>query len=126
MKERTETPGHKPNKRFEVTACRNMLDLDFDLSRSQPMVAFERASMTSYSTLMVTMPLSASVSKLQPSEICFTSSLTSPGHSKSKPMGPFERACMTSYSTLIVTKAISTSVSKLQPSEICLTSILTS
>ena len=36
------------------------------------MPPFERASMTSYSTLMVTMDLSASVSKLQPSEIHVT------------------------------------------------------
>ena len=47
------------------------------------MAPFERASMTSYSTLMVTMALSASVSRLQPSEICVTSILTSPGHSRS-------------------------------------------
>ena len=90
------------------------------------MASFESGSMTSYSTLMVTMDLSASVSKLQPSEICLTSILTSPGHSKSKPMAPFERACMTSYSSLMVTMALSASVSKLQPSEISLTSILTS
>ena len=90
------------------------------------MAPFESGSMTSYSTSMVTMDLSASVSKLQPSEICLTSILTSPGHSKSKPMAPFERACMTSYSSLMVTMALSASVSKLQPSEISLTSILTS
>ena len=90
------------------------------------MAPFESGSMTSYSTLMVTMDLSASVSKLQPSEICLTSILTSPDHSKSKPMAPFERACMTSYSSLMVTMALSVSVSKLQPSEISLTSILTS
>ena len=67
-------------------------------SRSpEPMAPFERASMTSYSNLMVTMALSASVSKLEPSEICVTSILTSPGHCKSKPMAPFERASMTSY-----------------------------
>ena len=82
--------------------------------------------MTSYSTLMVNMALSASVSKLQPSEICVTSILTSPGHSKSMPMAPFARASMTSYSTLMVTMALSASVSKLQPSEIGVTSILTS
>ena len=81
--------------------------------------------MTSYSTLMVIMALSASVSKLQPSEICVTSILTSPGHSRSKPMAPFERASMASYSTLMVTMALSASVSKIQPSEICVTSILT-
>ena len=43
-------------------------DLDFDLSRSlqvKLMPPFERASMTSYSTLMIT-NLSASVSKLPP------------------------------------------------------------
>ena len=107
-------------KCFHVTALRNMLDLDFDLSRSKPMPPFGRSSMTSYSTLMVTMALSASVSKLQPSEICVTSILTSPGHSKSKPMPPFERASMTSYSTLMVTMDLSASFSKLQPSEICL------
>ena len=95
-------------------------------SRSKPMPSVERASMTSYSTLMVTMTLSASVSTLQPSEICLTSILTSPGHSRSKPMAPFGRASMTSYSTLMVTMALTASVSKLQPSEICLTSILTS
>ena len=39
-------------------------------SRWQQLVPFERASVTSYSTFMVTMDLSASVSKLQPSEIC--------------------------------------------------------
>ena len=82
--------------------------------------------MTSYSTLMITMALSASVSKLQPSEICVTSILTSPGHSRSKTMAPFVRASMTSYSTLIVTMALFASVSKLQPSEICVTLILTS
>ena len=82
--------------------------------------------MTSYSTLMVIMALSASVSKLQPSEICVTSILTSPGHSRSKLMAPFERASMTSYSTLMVTMALSASVSKLQPSEICVTWILIS
>ena len=50
-------------KRFEVTALRNMRDLDLTSpghSRSKPMPPFERASMTSYSTLMVTMDLSAS------------------------------------------------------------------
>ena len=36
----------------------------------QQLAPFERASVTSYSTLMVTMDLCASVSKLQPSEIC--------------------------------------------------------
>ena len=90
------------------------------------MAPFEKASMTSYSTLMVTMALSASVSKLQPSEICLTSFFTSPGHSKSMPMAPFERPSMTSYSTLMVTMALPVGVSKLQPSEICVTSILTS
>ena len=45
----------------------------------------ERVYMTSYSTLMVIMALSASVSKLQACEICLTSILTSPGHSRSKP-----------------------------------------
>ena len=79
-----------------------------------------RSSMTFYSTLMVTRALSASVSKLQPSEICVTSILTSPGHSRSKPMRPFERSSMTSYSALMVTMDLSASVSKLQPSEICL------
>ena len=39
-------------------------------SRWQQLAPFERASVTSYSTLMVTMDLCASVSKLQPSEIC--------------------------------------------------------
>ena len=68
------------------------------------MAPFARACMTSYSTLMVTMALSASVSKLQPSEICVTSILTSPGHSTSKPMAPFQRASMTSYSSLMVTR----------------------
>ena len=87
------------------------------------MAPFERAFMTSYSTLMVTMTLTASVSMLQPSEICVTSILTSPGQSRSKPMAPFERASMTSYSTLMVTIALAASVSKLQPSEICLTSV---
>ena len=43
----------------------------------EPMAPFERASMTSYSNLMVTMALSASVSKLEPSEICVTSILQS-------------------------------------------------
>ena len=56
--------------------------------------------------LMVTMALSVSISKLQPSEICVTSILTSPGHSRSKPMAPFERSSMTSYSTLMVTMAL--------------------
>ena len=37
------------------------------------MAPLERASMNSYSTLLVTMALSASVSKLQPFEICLTS-----------------------------------------------------
>ena len=81
------------------------------------MAPFERASMTSYSTLMVTMDLSASVSKLQPSEICLTSILTSQGHSRSKPMAPFARACMTSYPTLIVTIRLSVTVLKIQPYE---------
>ena len=35
--------------------------------------------------------LSASVSKLQPSEMCVTSILTSPGHSRSKPMAAFSK-----------------------------------
>ena len=78
------------------------------------MAPFERASMTSYSTLMVTMDLSASVSKLQPTEICLTSILTSQNHPRSKPMAPFERASMTSYSTLTVTMALSASISKVQ------------
>ena len=39
-------------------------------SRWQQLAPFERASVISYSTLMVTMDLCASVSKLQPSEIC--------------------------------------------------------
>ena len=81
-------------------------------SRSKSMAPFGRESPTSYSTLMVTMALSASVSKLQPSEICVTSILTSPGHSRSKPMAPFERSSMTSYSTLMATMALSASVSK--------------
>ena len=84
------------------------------------MAPFERGSMTSYSTLMVNMDLSASVCKLHPSEICLTSILTSPGHSRSKPMAAFERASMTSYSNLMVTMALSARFSKLQPSEICL------
>ena len=87
-------------KRFQVTALRNMSDLDLTYpghSRSKPMAPFGSSSMTFYSTLMVTTALSASVSKLQPSEICVTSILTSPGHSRSKPMAPVERACMTSY-----------------------------
>ena len=84
------------------------------------MAPFERAFMTSYSTLMVTMVLTASVSKVEPSEICVTSILTSPGQSRSKPMYPFGRASMTSYSTLMVTMVLTASVSKLQPSEICL------
>ena len=87
------------------------------------MAPFQRASMTSYSTLMVTMALSASVSKLQPSEISLTSILTSPGHSRWKPMAPLGRASMTSYPTLMVTMALTASVSKLQPSEICVTSL---
>ena len=87
------------------------------------MAPFERVSMTSYSSLTATMALSASVSKLQPSEICVTSILTSPGHSRSKPRAPFDSAYMTSYSTLMVTMALSASVSKLQPSEICVTSL---
>ena len=92
-----------------------MLDLDLTSqghSSPKPMAPFERASMTSYSTLMVTMELSASVSKLQPSEICVTSILTSQGHSRSRPMPPFERASMTSYSTLMVTMPLSASISK--------------
>ena len=110
-------------KRFQVTALRNMRDLALTSpghSTSNPIAPCERASMTSYSTLIVTMALSASVSKLQPSEICVTSILTSPGHSRSKPMPPFERASMTSYSTLMVTMDLSASFSMLQPSEICL------
>ena len=58
--------------------CNYMLDLDLTSqghSSPKPMAPFERASMTSYSTLMVTMDLSTSVSKLQPSEICLTSIL---------------------------------------------------
>ena len=100
-----------------------MRDLDFDLSRSLQVKANAAiwASMTSYFA-----DLSASVSKLQPSEICVTSILTSPGHSRSKPMPPFERASMTSYSTLMVSMDYLQGVSKLQPSEICVTSILTS
>ena len=89
------------------------------------MAPFGRESPTSYTILMVTMALSASVSKLQPCEICLTSILTSPGHSRSKPMAPFGRESPTSYSTLMVTMALSASVSKLQPSEICVTSIFT-
>ena len=80
------------------------------------MAPFGRESPTSYSTLMVLMTLSASVSKLQPSEICVTSVLTSPGQSRSKPIAPFVRASMTSYSTLMVTIALTASVSKLQQS----------
>ena len=68
----------------------------------------ERVYMTSYSTLMVTMALSASVSKLQPSEICVPWNLTSPGHPRSKPMAPYERASMTSYSTLMQHEHIQT------------------
>ena len=103
-----------------------MLDLDLTSqghSRSKPMPPFERESMTFYSTLMVTMALSASVSMLQPSEICMTSTLTSQSHSRSKPMPPFQREYVTSYPTLMVTMALSARVAKLQPSEICLTSI---
>ena len=83
----------------------------------EPMAPFERASMTSYSTLMVTMALSARVSKLQPSEICLTSILTSPGHSRSKQMAPFKRASMASYPTLIVTMRLSVTVLNIQPLE---------
>ena len=63
----------------------------------------DRVYMTSYSTLMVIMALSASVSKLQPCEICLTSILTYPGQSRSKPMALFGRESPTSYSTLMVT-----------------------
>ena len=50
-------------KRFEVTALRNMRDLDFDLSRSFQVKANAPFDISSYSTLMVTMDLSASFSK---------------------------------------------------------------
>ena len=48
-----------------------MLDLDLTSqghSRSKPMAPFERASMTSYSTFIVTMRLSVTVWKIQPFE----------------------------------------------------------
>ena len=132
--------GNNDNLRRKWILCKSSHLTQLHNRSREPMAPFERASMTSYSTnanhgrasmtshstLMVTMALSASVSKLQPSEICLTSILTSPGHSRSKPMTPFERASMTSYSTLMVTMALSASVSKLQPPIICLTSILTS
>ena len=62
------------------------------------MAPFER-EMTSYSILMVTLALSASVSKLQPPpRNTLDLLLTSSGHVSSKPMAPFEREPMTSYS----------------------------
>ena len=94
-------------------------------SSPMPMAPNERAYMASYSSL-VRLAVSSSVSKLQPSEICVTSILTSQGHSRSKPMAPNERGCMTSYPSVIVNWTVSASISKLQPSEICVTSILTS
>ena len=89
-------------------------------SRWQQLAPFERASVTSYSTLMVTMDLCASVSKLQPSEICLKCAwppFDLWGHSRLKPMAAFERACMTSYSTLIVSMRLSVTVWKIQPFE---------
>ena len=87
------------------------------------MAPFEREPMTSYSILMVTLALSASVSKLQPPpRNTLDLLLTSSGHVRSKPMAPFEREPMTSYSILMVTMALSASVSKLQPSKKCPTS----
>ena len=115
--------GNNENLRRKWILCKSSHVTQLHSRSREPMAPFERASMTSYSNLMVTMALSASVSKLEPSEICVTSILTSPGHCKSKPMAPFERASMTSYSTLMVTMALTARVSKLQPSEICLTSI---
>ena len=56
-------------KHFQVRAPRIMLDLLLTSSghvRPKPMAPFEREPMTSYSILMVTLALSASVSKLQP------------------------------------------------------------
>ena len=48
-----------------------MLDLDLTSqghSRPKPMTSFERASMTSYSTLIVTIGISFTVLKIQPFE----------------------------------------------------------
>ena len=115
--------GNNGNLRRKWILCKSSHVTQLHSRSREPMAPFERASMTSYSNLMVTMALSASVSKLEPSETCVTSILTSPGHCKSKPMAPFERASMTSYSTLMVTMALTARVSKLKPSEICLTSI---
>ena len=95
-------------------------DLDFDLSRSLQVKEwpFERASMTSYSTLMVKTYLQVFRSYSPPKYGDLDFDLSRSFQVKAN--APFERASMTSYSTLMVTMDLSASVSKLQPSEICL------
>ena len=100
---------------FQVTALRNMRDLDFDLSMVTPGQSqcrhLKEHQTSSHSTLICNYgPI---CKRFQNSPPKYAG--TSPGHSRSKPMAPFERASMTSYSTLMVTMDL-LSVSKLQPS----------
>ena len=99
-----------------------MLDLDLTSpgqSRSKGMLPNERPCMTSYPSLIINLAVSASVSKLWPSEICLTSisplKVTYVKVNSTKQKG----ICLPIHHSL----AVSASVTKLYPSEICMISI---
>ena len=116
----------KKNKRFQVTALWNMLDLDFDLSRS----LYVKANCVIWESIHdflfnFNSNHDPNCKRFEVTALgnMLDLPLTSPGHSTSKPTAPFERTSMTSYSTLIVTVTLTASVSKLQPLELRLTSL---
>ena len=109
-------------KRFQVTALWNMLDLDFDLSRSPQVKANGAIWKSIYDFLFNFNGNHAPICKhfqvtLKYAWNMLDLDLTTQGHSRSKPMAPFERSCITSYSTLIVTMRLSVTVWKIQPFE---------
>ena len=65
--------GNNENVRRKRILCKSSHVTQLHNMSREAMAPLERASMTSYSSLMVTMALSARFSKLQPSEICLTS-----------------------------------------------------
>ena len=92
-------------KGFQVTALWNMPDLDLTSpgqSRSKLIAPNESAYMTSYTSSLINLAVSARVTKLQPSEICITSIWplqVTPGQRQLRQMKPH----MTSYPSSIVT-----------------------
>ena len=68
-----KTGNNNENVRRKWISWKSSHVIQLHNTSCEAMAPLERASMTSYSTLLVTMALSASVSKLQPFEICLTS-----------------------------------------------------